>query len=199
MKVYRVNIKDIEPNQLSAWFEQMDDKRKNAVNRMAIEQKRKLRTAADALCREAISDYCGIAPDDIVFEYSEKGKPYAKGLPVYFNISHSGDYAVCAVSDCEIGIDIEKIKPFNIRAAEKFAADSEKKYIRSHQNGFFEIWTLKEAYFKCIGTGLGKDIKNVYFEVSQNGIACSESGFECLFYEIDKDYICSVCKKTAHK
>lgn len=199
MKIYCVNIKNIENHQFIDWFEQMSDKRKNAVNRMVIEQKRKLRIAADALCRRAISDYCGIAPEDIVFEHGKKGKPYAKGLPVYFNISHSGDYAVCAVSDCEIGIDIEKIKPVNMRTAEKFATDGEKEYIYSCKNGFFEIWTLKEAYFKCIGTGLGKEIKNVCFEVSQNGIVCSESGYECLFYEIDKNYICSVCKKTAHK
>ena len=197
MKIYCVNIRNTKTNQITDWFEQMSDERKNAVNRMAIEQKRKLRIAADALSRTAISDYCGISPEDIVFEYNKNGKPYTKDLPVFFNISHSGDYAVCAVSDCEIGIDIEKIKPYNMRAAEKFATEAEKEYICSCKNGFFEIWTIKEAYFKCIGTGLGKDIKNVCFSVSQNGIICSESGYECSFYEIDKDYICSVCKKTA--
>lgn len=144
MKIYQVNIKNIEANQLADWFEQMSDERKNAVNRMAIEQKRKLRIAADALCRRAISDCCGLADEDIVFEYSEKGKPYVKGLPVYFNISHSGDYAVCAVSDCEIGIDIEKIKPVNMRAAEKFATDDEKNISAPAKTVFLKYGLLKK-------------------------------------------------------
>lgn len=198
MKIYQFNIKDADSEQLELWSEQMSDERRQAVNRMKVEHKKNLRIAADALCRKAVSDFCGISPADIVFEYSEKGKPFVKGLPVYFSISHSGDFAVCAVSDCEIGIDIEKIRPVSLRVSDKFATEEENEYIRTSQNGFFEIWTLKEAYFKCIGTGLGKDIKNVSFEVSVNCIKCSESGYEFSFHEIDKEYICSVCKKAAH-
>lgn len=199
MKICKFNINDADSRQLEIWFEQMSDKRKEAVNRMAVEHKKKLRTAADALCRKAISDFCGISPADIVFEYNENGKPYAKGLPVYFSISHSGDFAVCAVSDCEVGIDIEKKRPVRLQISDKFATEKEKKYINSSQNGFFEIWTLKEAYFKCIGTGLSKDIKNISFDISKDGIKCSENGYDFSFHEIDKEYICSVCKKTAHK
>lgn len=198
MKVYYFNISNASPEQLKLWYEQMSDERKQTVNRMKVEHKRSLRIAADALCRKAISEFCGISPDEIVFGYTEKGKPYAKGLPVYFSISHSGDIAVCAVSDCEIGIDIEKIRSINPRISDKFATEEENEYICTSENGFFEIWTLKEAYFKCIGTGLGKNIKNVSFKILENKIHCSKSGYEFSFYEISKDYICSICKKTAH-
>ena len=61
------------------------------------------------------------------------------------------------------------------------ATKNEIEHIASDSNGFFEIWTLKEAYFKCIGTGLGADIKDVSFEITENEIRCSEDGFEFSF------------------
>ncbi len=197
MKISWINIGSIEQSEFEKWFDQMSDKRKKEVASMKVEQKKKLRIAADALCRKTISDYCGIAPEEITFGYSEKGKPFAKDLPVHFSISHSGDYAVCAVSENEIGIDIEKIRPVNQRVADKFATEKEKEYILSSSNGFFEIWTLKEAYFKCIGTGLGKNIKDVSFEISDGIISCSKSGYEFFFNPINDNYICSICKKKA--
>ena len=47
--------------------------------------------------------------------YSTKGKPLLEGADVSFNISHSGDYVVCAVADQqEIGVDIEKIEEVDV-------------------------------------------------------------------------------------
>ena len=197
MKISWLDIRNIEQCELEKWFDIMSDERKKEVASMKVEHKKKLRIAADALCRKTISDYCSVSPEEIIFGYGEKGKPYVKGLPVCFSISHSGDYAVCVVSDEEIGIDIEKIRPINKRVADKFATEKEKEYILSSSNGFFEIWTLKEAYFKCIGTGLGKDIKEVSFDISDNNIAFSKSGYEFTFCDINKNYICSICKKAA--
>ena len=197
MKIYHFDIKNADKAMLDEWFEQMSAERKQAVSQMKVRHKRDLRIAADALCRKAISDFCNISPADIEFEYNGNGKPFAKNLPVYFSISHSGDLAVCAVSDCEIGIDIEKIRDINLRVSDRFATDREKEYIRNYENGFFEIWTLKEAYFKCIGTGLGSDIKDVSFEINGKDISCSEDGYKFSFFEIDKNYICSICKKLS--
>lgn len=197
MKIYHFNIKNAYEAMLDEWFEQMSAERKQAVSQMKVRHKKNLRIAADALCRKAISDFCNISPDKIEFEYNGNGKPFAKNLPIYFSISHSGDFAVCAVSDCEIGIDVEKIRDINPRVSDRFATDEEKEYIRNHENGFFEIWTLKEAYFKCIGTGLGSDIKDVSFEINGKDISCSEYGYEFSFFEIDKNYICSICKKLS--
>ncbi len=197
MIIRSININDVSDNQLAEWFEQMSDERKASVVQMQNEKKRKLRICADAVCRKAIAEFCGVDASEIRFALSPTGKPYAKNLPVHFSISHSGDYAVCAVSETEIGIDIEKIRTVHPRAYKKFCTESEADYIRIAENGFFEIWTLKEAYFKCIGTGLGEDIKDVSFTVDGDKIHCSEENFKFAFIEIDKNYICSICKKTA--
>ena len=196
MKIYSVNITDNDENLFGIWYDRMDSEKKDSVIKMQSEHKRKLRIAADMLCRKGISEFCGVPENEITIRLTSLGKPYAAGLPVNFSISHSGDYAVCAISGNEIGIDIEKIRAVHPRAHEKFCNESETHYIDSEENGFFKIWTLKEAYFKCIGTGLGADIKDVSFEIDKSKILCSEEGFEFLFYPINENYICSVCKKT---
>lgn len=195
MLIYRYNINNLSCSDADEWFRSMSAERQAEVMRLVSNKKRMAKIAADRICRNAISGFCGIVPEEIVFTKNSFGKPFAENLPVHFSISHSGDMVVCAVSDKEIGIDIEKIKPYNLRAAEKFAAPSELDYISSCENGFFEIWTLKEAYFKCIGTGLGADIKNVSFEVNPSGIICSENGFELSFQSQESGYICSVCQR----
>ncbi len=195
MKIYSCNITDISEAELHKSFFAMSKERQKSTLRLQNKQKQKAKIAADRLCRLAISEHCGVSPESIIFTLNEKGKPYAADLNVFFNVSHSGDMVVCAVSDNEIGIDIEKIRPINLKAAEKFACSNEIEYMEQTQNGFFEIWTLKEAYFKCIGTGLGNDIKTVSFGVNSNKILCSAPGFECAFHSICNGYICSTCKK----
>ncbi|MBR3779734.1 MAG: 4'-phosphopantetheinyl transferase superfamily protein [Clostridia bacterium] len=199
MKLYSCNISSVSEKEFREWFGAMSEKKKEAVRKLLVPQKQKLKIAADHICRKAISEFCGIPAQDIEFSVSEFGKPYIKGLNVHFNISHSGDCAVCAVSDKEIGVDIEKIRSINPETSKRFACENEQDYIDSHTDGFFEIWTLKEAYFKCIGTGLGADIKTVSFEISESGISCSEKSFDCLFHQIADGYICSTCEQLIIK
>ena len=194
--VNSTNIAELSDEQLGVWFNEMSDERKAETERIAVKEKRAAKIAADHLRRECIGNFCKADPKSIVFFKGEHGKPYAENLPVFFSISHSGDFAVCAVSEREIGIDIEKIRPIKLKTAERFAAPSELDYI-TEERRLFEIWTLKEAYFKCIGTGLGADITSVSFEICGNKIKCSQAGFSCSFYEAPEGYICSVCEKDA--
>ncbi len=195
MKIYKYNVSDVTQSELDVWFDAMSKERQSEVLRFVNEKKRISKIVSDYICRKAVSEFCGIAQEEIVFIKNSFGKPYAENLSVYFSVSHSADMVICAVSDKQIGIDIEKIKNFNPKAADKFATKKELEYIRSNEKGFFEIWTLKEAYFKCIGTGLGSDIKDVSFEIMPNKIVCSDSGYELSFYDATGGYICSVCEK----
>lgn len=196
MLFYIYDINSMTDFDADNWLRDADETQKSDIMRLLNLQKRKSKIAADHLCRKAVSEFCGIAPQDISFSKNEYRKPFADNLQVYFSVSHSGDMVVCAVSDREIGIDIEKVKPYNLRTAERFATPHELEYVSSSQNGFFEIWTLKEAYFKCIGTGLGADIKKVSFEITPQKIICSEKGFDFSFIDAANGYICSVCHKS---
>lgn len=83
-------------------------------------------------------------------------KPYFKDRPdVRFSISHSGDIVLLAMGRTEIGIDIEKIRPLDYKSlAERYYTGGEKQKA-STLEGYFEVWTAKEAYLKLTAEGLG--------------------------------------------
>ena len=58
--------------------------------------------------------------------YNENRKPYVKNNPIYFNISHSGEYIVCVVSDKEIGVDIQEVYDSSLPDLFKFIIDNKK-------------------------------------------------------------------------
>lgn len=100
-------------------------------------------------------------PIELVMDYGEKGKPYLREYPLFFNLSHSGEYVVCAVSDREIGVDIQKCSAMNIiRIARRFYSEEECRALEAceteeeRQQYFFRLWARKEAYGKLLGEGI---------------------------------------------
>ena len=81
------------------------------------------RTLAGAVLLKKGIEKMGVNPD-VRIKVAPKGKPYIDGF--FFNISHSGDKAVCAFGTSEIGVDIEKIKPLSERLMDKIALPSER-------------------------------------------------------------------------
>lgn len=78
------------------------------------------------------------------------GKGYRE---VYFSVSHSGDYAVCALNDSPVGTDIEIVGKESRNIAERFFARDELEYITDTES-FYHIWTLKESFMKVVGLGM---------------------------------------------
>lgn len=118
---------------------------------------------------------------------SSHGKPYFKYLNnFYFNVSHSHDLQVVAICDCEVGVDIERLRKADLRVAKRFT-QSEREYIlkQDYNKRFFEVWTKKEAYLKYNGIGIkgGLSSFNV-FDIPEKIITFTHN-----------DYIISVCCK----
>ena len=100
------------------------------------------------------------SPFPLSYEYGEHGKPQIVNFPKKFNLSHSGDYVVCGVSDGEVGVDIQKWVPFKERTAERFFAKEEWKLLQETEvekrtELFYRLWSRKEAYGKYTGQGIG--------------------------------------------
>lgn len=91
---------------------------------------------------------------------TEKGKPYFKEIPVSFSVSHTGDTWVCLMTDGNdpVGVDIQTIKTYSYeKIAGKYYTEAEQEYCKDNgADGFFKIWTRKEAYAKYTGLGIGK-------------------------------------------
>ena len=169
MKWYKYDIRDLTDTEYNKWYSLMSEDKQCRVDRFLFVDDKKRTVAGEMLARKAIAEWCGIAPESITFGIKEHGKPYAKDLAVEFNISHSGNMVVCAVDDKPIGIDIEQIRPIDLTVAKRICTDEELLYLFGHTPTdedftyttdteilirFFELWTAKEAYVKCIGEGV---------------------------------------------
>lgn len=127
-----------------------------------------------------------LSPEDIVLLKTENGKPYIKDHPdIHFNISHTNGAIAVAFSDSPIGVDVEKIRDFNLKITERFFTPYEKKHLfcktPDTKRSFFEIWTKKEAYIKRYGLTLSqlKSTDTKHIHTFQRGkfilSVCSES------------------------
>ena len=79
------------------------------------------------------------------------------GPAVHFNISHSGGYIAVAVSDHPVGIDVETKSDPDLKVTARFYSEAEQVAVRAAedpQKAFRRLWTRKEAYVKCTGTGI---------------------------------------------
>jgi 4'-phosphopantetheinyl transferase len=94
--------------------------------------------------------------------YTEFQRPYIPGVDFDFNISHSGEFVVCAFSaGHRVGIDIEQIQPVNLKDFETILNNADKEIINKSDDPyatFFRIWSAKEAILKADGCGLINDV-----------------------------------------
>ena len=146
--------------------------RKKEILKKANTNDRKLSLAGDILTRKYLSRLYNIPEEKLEIKKGEKGKPYVLNIPAHFNVSHSGDYTVLAISDRPIGIDLEIIRDFSAILAKKYFNEDELKYISGNsssrkkslmQKCFYEIWTAKEAYLKFTGKGIAGGINSLSF------------------------------------
>ncbi len=95
-------------------------------------------------------------------EIGAHGKPYFKDKASFpfFNISHSGAYAVCALATCEIGIDIQKIQPYSQRLLKRILTRQELLQLEQSEEKesfFCRLWSQKESYVKWSGQGITRE------------------------------------------
>lgn len=142
-----------------------------------------------------ILEYEVLGLDEKDIRLGEHGKPYSDKCAKHFSVSHSGDYTLLAVSDENVGIDIEKAdRGFGIKA-EKVFTDEELEWLKTEpENGFLRLWTMKEALSKIVGTGLGMrfNIVNVLPLVLGESMSFKGHKLKTVNYEIP-DYVISTC------
>ena len=108
------------------------------------------------------------------FRIAEHGKPYLIGHDgIHFNISHCKQAIVTAVSDHEIGIDVEGWRRCSDQLLQRAFNENEQAMVHNASEKdmeFARIWTRKEAYFKWTGTGILIDhIKSVESDAADHG------------------------------
>ncbi|HEY2343919.1 MAG TPA: 4'-phosphopantetheinyl transferase superfamily protein [Chthoniobacteraceae bacterium] len=118
--------------------------------------------ASRALVRSILGAYTGAAAKDLHFESGLHGKPELAGSMLRFNLSHSGDLLLLAVTyGRELGIDVEEIRAgvsFEMLADHYFTAEAawQLRLLSPEDRAanFYDIWTRTEAQLKANGSGL---------------------------------------------
>lgn len=119
---------------------------------------------SDAFKRRVLSHYAEVAPEDLQFGIGEQGKPYLVDAPreLDFNVSHSGEWLVCAVTaGIPVGVDVEEAVPTRdvMTLARRFFREEEvaalaERGAAEQCERFYDLWTLKESAVKARGEQL---------------------------------------------
>jgi 4'-phosphopantetheinyl transferase len=133
-------------------------------------------------CRSALrlilARYANQAAPDLNFRYGQFGKPeLLDHHRLHFNLSHSGDHALIAISTHELGVDLEFMGKQNVdldglidmvcHPNEKAALLLLQENAKNQQ--FYRLWTQKEAYCKMQGLGLQQSLPALHFKATESG------------------------------
>jgi 4'-phosphopantetheinyl transferase len=157
----------------------------------------------ELMVRSILCAKYGYQNNQIHFEYSKNGKPLLnRSNNIHFNISHSGDWVVCAFSALQVGVDVEKVRNINFDIARRFYSDEEIALLFSLPENeqtefFFDLWTLKESYLKALGTGLTKPLSSFTVKVVENNISLYDGNEKMAVslekIRLDKNHKLAVC------
>lgn len=136
----------------------VSEEKKERILRQRIKQNADNMLVGAVLAKYMLLKFFRISFSAQHISYGHYGKPYLRDYTnAQFNISHSGKFVACAVSDHPIGVDIQEIVPYH-RDVAKCVFDQEKlSQIESSPDPsieFTKLWTQKEAYLKMVGIGL---------------------------------------------
>jgi len=181
----------------------LPESKKDRIARFAGYKDAQRTLLGDLMVRSVICETSGVKNCDIKFGYLKHDKPFLKNPGnMYFNISHSGDWVVCAFSEKEIGIDVEKIRKIKFSIADRFFSPLECKYLHNKKgedkvNYFFDLWTIKESYLKLVGKGLTQSLSSFSVEKCNEtfniNIKKTKIDVNIKQYDIGQGYKLSIC------
>jgi 4'-phosphopantetheinyl transferase len=168
---------------LSEYRTLLDREERGRAERLLRPQDRIQFVVGRGLLKRLLGWYLHRDPVTLSFAYRPGGRPF---LPealsagrLNFNLAHSGGLGLLAFSrDREVGIDIERIRETSPveKLAERFFSPKEFSRLQAlpaeeRRQGFFQLWTYKEAYLKALGVGLYRSLAEFTLEDSGHGVS----------------------------
>jgi len=169
---YRLSRTDYQAEQ---HFPILSNEEQHRTARFINETDRVRNVCVHRFLRMKLAEQLGVLPKEIVFSKNKFGKPYvASPQPspsgegecrTHFNLSYRSDFALLAIADREVGIDIEQVR--TIFDVDDFCSSyfhhNEKAIIdqalpSERADTIFTFWAFKEAFIKCLGIGFSRDL-----------------------------------------
>lgn len=128
--------------------------------------------------------------------FNNYGKPYIDQIN-FFNLSHSGNYVICAFYKEEIGIDIEEIKELEIENFKSIFTEQEKSYLKASPKSlkdFFRFWTIKESVIKAEGKGLSIPLQQINAS-NRTNVVYDQKVWHIMELDLFQNCCCSIATK----
>ena len=176
--VYTIPL-DIGPHRAAQALDSLSEDERERAQRFVFTRDRLRFCVAHSELRNSLAQCAGADLSELRFGTLPGGKPIIEqprdARRWHFNLSHSGRFALLAISDTTpVGVDIERKRVLGDEAAVAkrfFSAAEQQTYFQVStplkKDTFFAIWTRKEAYIKAIGLGLAMPLQA--FDVSTPG------------------------------
>ena len=182
-------------------YEGAPQPRRDKIDRFRFPKDKRLSLGAWALLDYALRE-AGVS--ERTLEYNENGKPrLARRSDIHFNLSHSGTRVMCAVSDSEIGCDVEQMTASvpdiagSCFCPEECAAIERCRDEESRRAMFFRYWTLKESFCKAVGLGLALPLSSFCITIRGGDITVRQNADKRQFFfrsfPHDGEYQYAVC------
>lgn len=126
---------------------------------------------------------------------TDHGKPYLTNSGLFFSLSHSGEYAACAISEQAVGVDIQKIVDVSERVISRFCTKAEQKHLKNSNDpkrDTIRLWALKESWLKAAEKNTEEMFK-ADFLLHPDGKVSGPKGFCYTLYDNIPNYIVALC------
>ncbi|USG66599.1 4'-phosphopantetheinyl transferase superfamily protein [Brevibacillus ruminantium] len=191
---------------LSEHIDILDSEERKTYERYLVDCKKVEFLIGRLLVKGLVGQKLGLSPKQIRFFANEYGKLFIDyramtetiKRPVFFNLSHSQQMWVCALSEIEqTGIDVEaahqdcvlEVMP-TVFLEKEIAAVEEQAAPEGKRKVFYRLWTRKEAVMKA--KGMGFSLPPLSFSVPAFGDLVEDTGFSFYTFSPLKGYLASV-------
>lgn len=182
-------IEKITERELSYIIERLPEWRRAQMYRFKhLQGQKECAISYDLLCQGLRERGHDVLP---TFVYGQNGKPTLMELPdVHFNLSHCRVAVACAVSDEEVGIDVEVLGRYKPTLARHTMNAEELQEIANADSpdiAFTRLWTMKEAYAKLTGEGLTTNVREL--------LSHSSNIIYKTIVSVEKGYVVTMAKR----
>ena len=151
----------------NTYFQKLPQGIQTQIMRFKRWQDRHASLLGKILLLEGLKKY-GYPPDCLKnLSYSPYNRPFLDDS-IDFNISHSGEYVVCAINnEGRVGIDIERMRPLDFSEFRNYMTSEEWNMMHESPDQleyFYELWTVKESVIKGEGKGLSIPLLDIHWE-----------------------------------
>jgi 4'-phosphopantetheinyl transferase len=206
VNIWKINVRDF--SLIPEYILSKDELLK--ANRFLHSKDRASFVSRRATLRILLSRYTDIPPSEIEFITGTNKKPEIRSETnkIRFNVSHSGELILIAISDTEIGVDIERREPsFNYSDILRHSFSEQEinqiEQAADSRDFFFRLWTRKEALCKAGSKGLDDDLRDIpsldgWHTINEELIGLN-GNWQLKSYNIDQKYIGSIACQAEKK